>query len=92
MQKMPPINGLYLFYIYELSTNKYETEHWIIMIATTTLSLKPETDSDTATEVQSGFYARRFWNVQSRLALHGILMYDIRAMENLFKRGRRTKY
>ena len=32
-----------------------------------------------ATEVQSGFYARRLWNVQSRLALHRILVSDIRA-------------
>ena len=38
-----------------------------------------------ATEVQSGFYARRFWNVQSRLALHKILVSDIRATKKIMQ-------
>ena len=42
-----------------------------------------------ATEVRSGFYARRFWNVQSRLALHRILVsiayFDIRATKKIMQ-------
>ena len=38
-----------------------------------------------ATEVRSGFYARRFWNVQSRLALHRILVSDIRATKKIMQ-------
>ena len=61
------------------------------MIPTTTLFTKTRfRRRQNATEVQSGFYARRFWNVQSRLALHRILVSDIRATKKLCKRGRHT--